>query len=229
MNLISGKISPSQFGFEVFQDFFELVNKLKKKDHTHNHLQVYVKVNNKNVLFTDTFEDLHTLAELVRKRIEKVSSEKKVDQTIGAVLIDSKVIVPSITGIPLVYKLNNNVVIQINGEVNSADNKRRLTLNRSLIQNLQASLRLKLKDQKLGYEYNAQLAFTPNIDVEYEKKDKSVSLLLNVKEDRKTILRLKQSLKEIKASGNDAPSENELAPEPRSDDCISAISKYFAL
>jgi len=223
LNLVARKINPTQFGFEVVKDLSELAAKLKKKDHEHNHLQVSGKVNGKNIIFTDAFEDLHTLVDLLRKRVEKVISEKKVDRTLGSVLIDTKVIVPTVTGIPVIYKLNDNVVIQINGEVDSNGNKKHFILNRSLVAGISASIKLKLKDQKLGYEYNAKVAFTPNIDVEVEKKDKTVSLQINLKEEKQTLLKLKQSLKEIKVSGTKVESENELAPEPRSDDCVSAL------
>ena len=171
LNVVSRKITPSQFGFEVVKEISELIAKLKKKEHEHNHLQVAGKVNGKNILYTDVFEDLHTLIDLVRKRVEKIISDKKVDGTLGSVLVDTKVIVPTVTGIPLVYKLNDNVVLQINGEVDSNGNKKHFILNRSLIAGITASMKLKLKDQKLGYEYNGKLAFTPNIDFELEKND----------------------------------------------------------
>lgn len=225
LNVIARKITPTQFGFEVVKDLSELIAKLKKKEHEHNHLQVYVKVNGKNVIFTDAFEDLHTLVDLLRKRVEKIVADKKVDRTIGSVLIDTKVIVPSITGIPLIYQLNDNAILQINGEVDSSNNKKHVILNRSLVAGIQGSIKLKLKDQKLGYEYDAKLAFTPNIDLEIEKKDKGVFLQVNTKDDKLTLLKFKQSLKEVKSTGTVVDSENELAPEARSDDCVTPLSK----
>jgi len=166
LNLISRKVGAAQFGFEIVKDLSELATKLKTKDHEHNHLQLYAKVNGKNVLFTDAFEDLHTLVDLLRKRFQKIVSDKKVDFTIGSVFIDTKVIVPTITGIPLVYKLNDNGILQINGQVDSSNNRKHFIVSRSIIAGIQASIKLKLKDQKLGYEYDGKLAFIPNIDVE---------------------------------------------------------------
>src|SRR5690606_8910731 len=96
-----------------------------------------------------------------------------------------------------------------------------------LVAGITGSLKLKLKDQKLGYEYDTKLAFTPNIDVEVEKKDKAVSLKINLKEQTQSLLKLKQSLKEIKLTGTDVTSENELAPEPRSENCLSVLSKFL--
>lgn len=225
---MSRKINPSQFGFELVKDLSALVEKLKKKDHTHNHLQLSAKVNGKNILFTDAFEDLHTLVGLLRKRIEKVIAEKSVDRTIGGVLIDTKVVVPTVSGIPLVYKLADNFVLQMNGEVSKEGNKKHVIINRSLIAGIRASVKLLLKEHKLGFEYNGKLALTPNYDMEVERTEKGLKLKVNTKYEKKTILKFKQSLREIKQSGTDVTSENELAPEPRSDNCVSFLSEYFS-
>lgn len=229
LNVMARKISPSQFSFELVKDLSAIVEKLRKKDHTHNHLQMSAKVNGKNILFTDAFEDIHTLVDLLRKRIEKVIAEKNVDRTIGGVLIDTKVVVPTVSGIPLVYKLADNFVLQYNGEVSKDGNKKHIILNRSLIAGIRASVKLLLKEHKLGYEYNGKLALTPNYDMEVEKTEKGVQLKLNTKEEKMTLLKFKQSLREIKQSGTDVTSENELAPEPRSDNCVSFLSEFLPL
>lgn len=226
LNLVARKISPAQFGFEAVKHLSEIINKLKQKDHEHNHLQISGKVNGKNILFTDAFEDLHTLVDLLRKRFEKIIADKSIDRTIGGVLIDTKVIVPTVSGVPVVYKLNDNFVLQINGKVDSKDKAKHFIINRSLVAGIQASIKIKLKDQKLGYSYDAQLALTPNIDAEVEKKDNGVSLKLNLKDEKQTLVKFKQSLKELKKSGTEVESENELAPEPRSDGCVSVLSKF---
>lgn len=229
LNVMARKISLSQFSFELVKDLSAIVEKLRKKDHTHNHLQMSAKVNGKNILFTDAFEDIHTLVDLLRKRIEKVIAEKNVDRTIGGVLIDTKVVVPTVSGIPLVYKLADNFVLQYNGEVSKDGNKKHIILNRSLIAGIRASVKLLLKEHKLGYEYNGKLALTPNYDMEVEKTEKGVQLKLNTKEEKMTLLKFKQSLREIKQSGTDVTSENELAPEPRSDNCVSFLSEFLSL
>ena len=226
LKLVSRKIRPDQFGMQAVKHLADMASNLKKKGHKHNHLQITAKINGKNVLFTDAFEDIHTLADLIAARVEKVIKDKKIDRTIGGVLIDSKVVVPTISGLPLIYKLEDNFVIQLNGMAEKKDNKRHYILNRSLVAGIHASVKLKLKDTKMGYEYDGKLSLTPHLDVEVESDPNKVKLSLKTKDDKKTLLKFQQTLKEVKKDGANPEQENELAPEPRSDNCFTMMSKF---
>lgn len=230
LNVLQRKISPAEFGVTTVKHIAELIGNLRKADHTHNHLQWSVRLNGKNVIFSDAFNDLHTTIDLVKARIKKLVDEKSVDRTIGGVLIDTKVVVPTITGIPLVYKLDDNFVWQANGKYSSEGKKRKIVVNHSFNVGVLGSIKLKLKENKIGYEYNANLLFSPHFDVDTERQDKSVLIRLNTPEERSTIVKFAQSLKEVKSGAAQANEiENELAPEPRSENCIQPLSEFFCL
>ena len=225
LNFLSKKVSPAQFGFQAVKDVMNFVKKIQKKDHTHEHLQIGVKVNDKNVFFGDVFEDGCKLFELLQKRARRIMDEKKVDLTMGGVLIDTKVLVPTISGIPLVYKLVDNAIVQVNAQVVSSDKKVNLDLNHSVNFGLQAGVKLVLKDQKMGYEYDSKLSFTPELNIDFEKGDDYVMRLNLPDKGDHAVLRLQQSLKEKRSDGV-TTDENELAPLPRSSNCHQFFRKF---
>lgn len=229
LNLLARKVSPAEFGFQTVRHLSDLAKKLKDPKHTHNTLQATWKVNGKNVIFSDVFNDLHNFVDLIRQRVEKVIEEKAVDRTVAGVLIDSKVVVPSISGVPVVYKIDDNFLSNINGKVKSEPNKKNLILNHSAVFSLKTSALMVLSNNKVGYDYEAKLAVTPILDVDVEKRDTGAVLRFNLPEgvEKHTLIKFKQSLKEVKHDGKtDSHVENELAVEPRSENCFAPLSKY---
>lgn len=214
-------------GVQFFKDFLQFVSKLRKDhDHSSHHLRLNVKVNGKNVVFTDVFDDLHKTVDLLRKRYEKVMEEKKVDRTAGGVLLDSKLALPTITGLPLLYKFGDNFVVQYNGEVNHADNTDNLKVNLALVAGLHGGVKLKVKDTKMGYEYDGKLAYTPRLNVDRVKGENSRLYRLNVQDlDQRTVMKFKQNLREKRATGEEKDYENEFESEAKSDKCYSFFCK----
>lgn len=224
LNLLGRKISPVQFGVQAIKDIVAFLKKLQKKDHAHQHLQTTVKLNNKIVFFGDAFEDFHRVLDMLRARVEKIRNEHKIDRTIGGVLLDSKVLVPTITGIPLAYRLSDNFIVQLNAMFNKDEKKLNVDLNRSLVVGVLASAKMLLKNNKLGYEYESRLAFTPQMNFDFER-DNGYVLRFNIGDlDQRTVLKFKQSLREVRSDGVEN-SENELAPEPRSNNCVTLFRK----
>ncbi|KAH7640192.1 apolipophorin [Dermatophagoides farinae] len=179
-------------------------------------------INGKNVYYTDVFQDLKKMKELIIKRAEKIINEKKVDRSIGGVLLDSKLVLPTITGLPLMYKFGDNFLIRYDGEFSGEKGDRHIKLNGGVVAGVYGQMKLLVKDQKMGYEYDGKLAYTPMLDMDIQKKEHSLLLRFNTKDvERRTIMRFKQSLREKRATGEEKDYENEITPESRSDQCFS--------
>ncbi|OTF70165.1 Group 14 mite allergen-like protein (Apolipophorin-like) [Euroglyphus maynei] len=226
MSLLEKKSFQSVMQF--VRDTLKMLAQIRKNADDNHHMKVSVKVNGKNVYYTDVFQDLKKLKELLVKRAEKIINEKKVDRSIGGVLLDSKLALPTITGLPLIYKFGDNFVLRYDGEFSGEKGDRHIRLNGGVVAGFYGRVKLLVKDQKMGYEYDGKLAYTPLVDMDIQKKEHSLLLRFNTKDvDQHTVFRFKQSLREKRATGEEKDYENEVTPESRSDRCFSFFRMYL--
>ncbi|KPM11048.1 Sar s 14 allergen (apolipophorin-like protein) [Sarcoptes scabiei] len=211
----------------LVKDIVKMLMQLRKKHEHNGHLKMAMKVNGKNVMFGDVFEDLHALADLVRKRLEKIVNEKKVDRTIGGVMFDSLVVVPLVNGLPLLYKTENNYLLQYNGEVSGEKGKRNVKLNLSLVSGMIGGAKIKVKDEKMAYLYQAKWAYTPHLDFDIERKDNSMLFRLNLKDlDKRTVFQFHHNLREKRSNGEIRDYDSLPHDEPK-EKCFTTFSLEY--
>lgn len=215
---------------QFVRDTLKMLAQIRKNADDNHHMKITVQINGKNVYYTDVFQDLKKMKELIIKRAEKIINEKKVDRSIGGVLLDSKLVLPTITGLPLMYKFGDNFLIRYDGEFSGEKGDRHIKLNGGVVAGVYGQMKLLVKDQKMGYEYDGKLAYTPMLDMDIQKKEHSLLLRFNTKDvERRTIMRFKQSLREKRATGEEKDYENEITPESRSDQCFSFFRMYLLI
>jgi len=192
---------------QLTEQLMELLAKLKDPKHTHEtRLQLSVRLGGKNVLFVDTFEDIHNAIAYLRDKLQARYETDNIDLARGLVGLDSQVEVPTINGFPLLVHLNQTVVAGLKGENNvqeSAGTKtRKVRSARNLVEELAAGVRLKVRNYRPGMEWSLRVEINTQTDVQSERIDgRILKLKFNLPADKRTLYKMTQNTRLIDGYG----------------------------
>ena len=208
---------------QLSEELLELLAHMKDPNHKHSViLQVSVRMSGKNILFVDTFEDIHRLGVAIKNRLKEIYSTENIDMARGISLLDSQVEVPSLMGFPMLVNLNETIILAIKAEQISSEsggNKlRKGRSTRSYLDELSAGLRLKVKNYRPGFEYHLRFEMSPSTDAQVERIDgRILKAKINLPAQRKSLMKLTQNTRLIDANGITKES-NEIEGRSAADD-----------
>jgi hypothetical protein len=207
-----GIIGP-EISLRIAEELMEFIEHIKNPSPTHNIiLQISVKMSGKNILFVDTFEDIHAISTFLIERIKEISRKDSLDRALGAVLLDSAVEIPTLNGFPMIVHLNETIVdaVKAIGDIEAIEakpflksNTRKLRIKGSLQVELSAGANIRVGREAMpGFKYQMLFKFDPVIDAMVESKDgRILKARINLPKEKQTLIKLTQKTRLIDSKG----------------------------
>ena len=232
--LISKGIGGPEVLMQLSEELLNLLAHLKDPNHKHSAIiQLSVRMSGNNLLFIDTFEDIHRIVATIKERMKEMYDKDTIDMARAITLLDSEVEVPTINGFPMLLHLNETIVMAMKAEnswTESGGNKlRKVRSSRALFDEMSAGLKLKVGNYRPGFEYLMRAEMTPTSDAQFEKIDgRILKAKINLPNQKKTLMRIVQNTRLIDANG--VPKEtNEISGRSANEDntkCRQLFGSY---
>ena len=214
--ILSKGIGGPEILAQLSEEALELISFLKDPSHKHTAiLQLSVRISGSNLIFVDTFEDLHTVIQLLREKMRELYNSDKVDIVRAASLLDQQVEVPAILGFPLMWHLNETIVVGMKAEhswTDSGNTKvRNVRSSRSYLEELSAGVSVKVRNYRPGAEYKLRVELNPTTDAQFEKIDNRIlKAKINLPPEARTLAKLVHTAQLVDGYGV-AKESNEIA------------------
>jgi hypothetical protein len=181
--------------FEALLKFMEHI----KNSNPNIVFQITLKISEINILITDNFEFFRDIEIL----FPKISKDDTLRLTLGAVVFDSEVEIPTLNGFPMILNLNNTIVSAFESNFvakNFAKLKTR-ELRMNIENKISFGLNLIVGNYKPGFEYYLRLSSNPVIDAMIAAKDGILKAKINLPLEKLTLFELTQNTRLIGSNG----------------------------
>jgi hypothetical protein len=199
-----------------------------------NFAQIFIKFDGKSIFVFDLLNDFENFEQIFAKIKQQYNSRQEFSRAIALVLSDTRVRIPTLTGIPIELNLNASLASSIKANVQMNDRLIEVGLRPSVSAQMSAGIGLSIPSAQRGLVYVGEVWSAPIIDFKIDSQDKRIwTARVNIPEQKQSIfgLKLKQSLNnknnnELNDNSNDNTRVNNNEEKKV---CSKMLSKAFGL